>query len=109
MENTTTFSIFCKNPKCIGGRIEVSIFADAGYSNWTVMDDGGVEFKCHGCGKFASTISYKQPNEPKNFEVTCDGCGHSEWSPNIQDVDHDEEESNIECETCHNKQYTYED
>ena len=101
---TTTFTIACKNPQCIGGRIEVSIFGDSGYSNWTVMDDGAVEFKCHGCGKFSSTDTYKKPNEPENFSVICDSCGSEEWDSNIEDVDGELEKSNIECKKCHKKQ-----
>lgn len=105
MENTTTFTIECKNTACIGGGIEVSIFGDSGYSNYTVLDDGAVEFKCKGCGKFASTDTYKKPNEPENFSVSCDECGSDKWSQNIQDVDEDSEQSNMECEKCHKKQY----
>lgn len=106
-KNTTTFTIKCLNPQCIGGEIEVSIEGDSGYSNWTVMDSGYVEFKCHGCGKFASTDTYKTPNEPENFEVTCDKCGSKEWTENIQDVDEQEEDSNMECKGCHLKQFNF--
>lgn len=104
-DNTTTFTIKCLNPKCIGGKIETTLEGDSGYSSWTVMDSGFVEFKCHGCGKFASTDSYKKPNEPQNFEVSCDSCGSKEWSPNIQDVDCEEEPTNMECDKCHKKQF----
>lgn len=95
--------IRCKNPQCIGGRIETTFESDSGYSNWTVMDSGYVEFKCHGCGKFASTDSYKKPNEPENFEVTCLQCGSTEWEENIQDVDCEEPPTYIECKKCHVK------
>lgn len=108
-DNITTFTIKCLNPNCIGGRIETTFIGDSGYSNWTVLDDGFVEFKCHGCGKFASTDEYKKPNEPENFEVSCDNCGGLEWSENIQDVDEDSEETNMECKSCHKKQYQHED
>ncbi len=97
--------IKCKNPQCIGGRIETTIEGDSGYSNWTVMDEGAIEFKCHGCGKFTSTDTYKKPNEPDNFEVTCLKCGSTEWKEHIQDVDEETEESNIECRNCHSKTY----
>ncbi len=97
----TTFTVACQNPSCIGGRIEVSIFGDSGYSDWTVMDSGAIEFKCHGCGKFASTDTYKKPNEPENFVVTCDDCGSPEWDYSIANVDFNEgEESHIECKKC---------
>lgn len=99
-------NIKCINKDCIGGRIETTMEGASGYSNWTVLDDGYVEFKCHGCGKFASTDTYKKPNEPENFLVTCNKCGCTEWSENIQDVDCDEEKTNIECTKCGAKSYS---
>ena len=98
--------IECKNPQCVGGRIETTMEGDSGYSNWTVMDSGHVEFKCHGCGKFASTDEYKKPNEPDNFLVTCLLCGSNKWSEHIQDVDREEPPTHIECEECHAKSET---
>jgi hypothetical protein len=97
--------IECKNTNCIGGRLETTMVGDEGYSNWTVMDDGFIEFKCHGCGKFASTDTYKKPNEPENFEVICLKCNSKEWEENIQDVDEEAEETNIECKNCHAKTF----
>lgn len=96
-------TIKCLNPKCIGGRIETTMEGDSGYSNWTVMDSGYIEFKCHGCGKFASTDTYKKPNEPENFEVTCDMCGSNEWDFSIRDVDGEEEPTHICCKKCNVK------
>lgn len=93
-------TIKCKNPKCIGGRIETTMQSDEGYSNWTVMDGGFIEFKCHGCGKFASTGGHKKPNEPDNFEVTCNMCGSHKWDYHIQDVEGAEEETHISCFNC---------
>lgn len=96
----TNHTISCKNPDCIGGRIETTMEDDSGYSNWTVMDDGCIEFKCHGCGKFASTDTFKKPNEPDNFRITCNKCGSEEWEGNIQDVDETSEETHIRCKNC---------
>lgn len=79
---------------------------DSGYSNWTVMDSGAIEFKCHGCGKFASTDEYKKPNEPENFEVICNQCGSKDWGYDIQDVDQEEEPTNIHCKKCNVKSVT---
>lgn len=101
----TNHTIKCLNPDCIGGRIETTMHGDSGYSNWTVMDNGYVEFKCHGCGKFTSTDTYKEPNSPENFEVTCNKCGSKEWNENIQDVDCIDNKTNIECKNCHAKTY----
>lgn len=92
--------IECKNPNCVSGRIETTMTSDYGYSNWTVMDDGCVEFKCHGCGKFASTDTYKKPNEPDNFRVTCLRCGSEKWEESIQDVDGNEPPTHIKCVDC---------
>lgn len=105
MSEIRLFAVKCLNPACIGGRIETTMEGDSGYSNWTVMDSGFVEFKCHGCGKFASTDTYKKPNEPENFQVTCTACGSNRWTHNIQDVDGEEEATNMECESCHKKQF----
>jgi len=101
-------TIKCKNPNCIGGRIETTMNGDSGYSNWTVMEDGYIEFKCHGCGKFASTDKYKTPNEPDNFEVMCNKCGCKEWIAYIQDVDEELEETHIECKKCGAKTFELE-
>lgn len=97
--------IECLNPNCIGGRIETTMEGDSGYSNWTVMESGNIEFKCHGCGKFASTYTFKKPNEPLNFKVTCKICGSNEWTDNIQDVDEDNEKTNMECKKCGAKSF----
>ena len=105
MRKEINHKVTCKNKDCIGGRIETTLEGDSGYSNWTVMDSGSVEFKCHGCGKFSSTDTYKEPNEPDNFEVTCVQCGSHKWTGNIQDVDREDDETNIECEDCHAKTY----
>jgi len=98
-------AIFCKNPNCIGGRIETTMCGDSGYSNWTVLSDGEIEFKCHGCGKFGSTCCYGNNNEIKNFLVRCLSCGSEKWSSHIQDVDRDEEETHIVCDECGAKTY----
>jgi len=73
------------------------------------MDSGFVEFKCHGCGKFASTDECKKPNEPKNFEVICVLCGSKEWESKIQDVDCEDEETHIECAECGAKTFNFEE
>lgn len=103
--NLLNHTIRCLNPQCIGGRIETTLEGDSGYSNWTVMDSGFVEFKCHGCGKFGSTDKYKNEgnNQLDNFEVKCNVCGSTEWNEHIQDVDCEEEETCIICSKCHAK------
>lgn len=109
MEKEINHTIKCLNKDCIGGRIETTMEGDSGYSNWTVLDIGFVEFKCHGCGKFGSTDSYKDKpnNQLSNFEVTCKKCGSNKWEENIQDCDGEEEETNIECKDCHSKTYQF--
>lgn len=92
--------IKCKNPNCIGGRIETTMEGDDGYSNWTVMSDGFIEFKCHGCGKFGSTDEFKDPNELDNFEVTCKNCHSHEWGYEIKDVDGENPPTRIICKGC---------
>ena len=105
MKKLLNHTIKCLNPQCIGGRIETTLQADEGYSNWTVMDSGFIEFKCHGCGKFGSTDTYKDKgnNQLDNFEVKCNLCDSTKWSPNIQDVDGEDDTTNIECDNCHAK------
>jgi len=100
----------CLNTDCIGGRIETTMTGDSGYSNWTVMDSGFVEFKCHGCGKFASSDCEKEKfnsNQPENFRVTCLKCGSNNWTENHQDVDCEEESTNIECGNIKCKAQTF--
>ncbi len=98
-------TIKCLNPDCIESKIQTTLEGDSGYSNWTVEDSGFVEFKCHGCGKFGSSDKYKTApnNQLSNFEVKCKLCGSTEWTPNIQDVDGEEEPTNVECKNCHAK------
>jgi hypothetical protein len=92
--------IKCKNPNCIGGRIETTMSSDSGYSNWTLMDFGQIEFKCHGCGKFATTDEDAEPNEPENFEVKCKKCGSTDWDYEIQDVECCDAPTHIFCKNC---------
>jgi len=99
------FKITCKNPQCIGGRIETTLEDDSGYSNWTVIDSGKIAFKCHGCGKYGSTYEYDTPNEIDNFEVICLQCGDyyqrdKNWDSHIGDVDNEVERSYIQCKSC---------
>lgn len=99
----TNHKIKCLNKYCIGGRLETTMIGDSGYSNWTVMDSGNIEFKCHGCGKFSTTDCFEKDtpsNQPDNFEVECLKCGSKDWEENIQDVDGELEETNIECKKC---------
>lgn len=96
-------SVKCLNPQCVGGRIETTMEGDSGYSSWTVLEDGFVEFKCHGCGKFGSTDKWKVPNELDNFEVTCNMCSSVEWEEHIQhiqDEEGDTEPTHIRCKKC---------
>jgi len=99
--------VFCKNPDCIGGKIETTLSGDVGYSNWTVMEDGAISFKCHGCGKFGSTNVWKHGhnNQLQNFLVKCLGCGSEKWSSFIQDVDCDGEKTHMSCDECGAKTY----
>lgn len=92
--------IKCLNKDCIGGRIETTMTGDFGYSNYTVMENGELEIKCHGCGKFASTDTFKEPNEMTNFKINCASCGSLDWEYYPQDVDCDREESHIQCKKC---------
>lgn len=105
MNKEINHKVRCRNEQCIGGRIETTMEGDSGYSNWTVLDSGYIEFKCHGCGKFASTDESKKPNKPENFEVICLICGSENCTYDIQDVDGDDEATNIECIECHTKTY----
>lgn len=79
--------------------IQTTMEKDSGYSNWTVLDSGYIEFKCHSCGAFGSTDSTK--DKPNNklalFEVKCTSCGSSKWDYIIGDVD-GEQKTHIECE-----------
>ncbi len=99
--------IKCLNPVCIGGRIETTIESDSGYSNWTVLDSGFIEFKCHGCGKFGSTDPYKdkENNQLNNFEVRCNVCYSKEWDSEIGDVDGESDKSHIQCKNCGHRTY----
>lgn len=83
-------------------RIQTTMFGDSGYSNYTVLDDGAIEFKCNNCGTFGSTDNYKDKpnNKIDKFEVSCPNCARTKWSYHIQDVDEESEETHIYCENC---------
>lgn len=83
-------------------KIEISIFADSGYSDYTVMDDGQFELKCVSCGKFGSTDEYKKEpaNEMKNFIVMCHNCRSAEWDFSAGNVD-GYCDSEVTCKKCH--------
>jgi len=97
-------TIRCLNAKCVGGRIQTTMRSDDGYSDWTVLDSGFIEFKCHGCGKFASTDEDKLPNEIDNFEIVCKKCGSREWESYIALVE-DTSRTHIVCKKCGVKTY----
>jgi transcription elongation factor Elf1 len=97
------FKVNCKN--CGSDKIQLSLEKDGGYSNWTVMSDGKVAFKCHGCGKYGSTLDYERPNELSNFNVRCLKCDEIDnWDHSIQDVDENRGPTNITCKKCGNQQ-----
>lgn len=101
------FKINCKNcleNKMQSDKIQTTLEGDSGYSNWTVIDSGKVAFKCHGCGKYGSSDEYDKPNELDNFTIRCLQCDtFDEVEYNIQDVDGEEEETNMTCKKCGNK------
>lgn len=82
-------------------KIQISIFADSGYSDYTVEDSGQFELKCVSCGKFGSSDEYnKEPsNEMKNFTVMCHGCRGTEWNFTAGNVDGDYD-SEVTCKNC---------
>jgi len=99
------FKVVCK--KCGSGDIQTTLANDSGYSNWTVADNGFVEFKCS-CGKFGSTDERKEEpaNDLENFDVRCLNCDSREWKYEIGDIDGDVEKgTRIYCK-CGQEEYT---
>lgn len=100
------FKVNCKN--CVengvsSDKIQVSLESDSGYSNYTVMYDGKIAFKCVSCGKYGSTDEYDNPNEIKNFQVRCLKCDEVDnWEFTIQDVDEMGDPTCIYCPKCDN-------
>lgn len=80
--------------------VQTTMSSDEGYSNYTVLDCGCIEFKCGKCGTFGSTDKYKENNELDNFEVICPNCSRIKWDYNIQDVDQENPETHIYCKNC---------
>jgi hypothetical protein len=82
-------------------KIQISVFADSGYSDYTVEDRGQFELKCVSCGKFGSSDEYKKEpsNEMKNFTVMCHGCRGIEWEFSAGNVDGDVD-SEVNCKNC---------
>lgn len=53
-----------------------STIVDTGfsYSEYTYVDQDGIEIKCGSCGKFFES-EYGTKEDRKNFQVSCRGCG----------------------------------
>lgn len=89
-------------------KIQTTMESDSGYSNWTVMDSGFIEFKCGSCGKFGSTDEYKDKpaNDLGNFVLTCRQCRSQEWEAEIGDVDEDVVGgTKVKCKNCDNSEH----
>ena len=97
MSNLLNFEVICKS--CNSKNVQSTLSDWEGYSEYTVLDDSKIEFKCKDCGRFASSDEYKEPNDFKNFIVQC-RCG-SEDSYSIYDTLDDEvDEVHIRCSKC---------
>lgn len=71
---------FCGNEE--QDKFQTTIKDWDGYSEYTVLEEGCVEFKCLKCGTFGSTDKYKggSNNKIDMFHITCNNCGSSNWS-----------------------------
>lgn len=96
------FKVKCN---CGSEDIETTMENDGGYSNYTVMDDGYIEFKCKACGNFGSTDKEEKGGNNKldQFTVTCISCGSTDWSYTPGDVDGDESNV-ITCDKCNKEE-----
>ena len=74
-----------------------------GYSEYTVLDSGSVEFKCLKCGTFGSTDEIKKENGSNKiemFEITCNHCGSHNYSYQNSLNDESIQKPYIECDDC---------
>lgn len=78
-----------------------------GYSAWTILEDGYIEFKCKSCGTFGSTDEEKTEGNNKRdmFEVTCNNCGSNKWSYDDGSCDDDPEISCDGCDTSESRKF----
>ena len=91
------FEVICKN--CKTKNVQTTLEDWEGYSEWTVLEDSRLEFKCGDCGKFGSSDRYKKPNEFENFIVQCYCSAEDEYTL-LDTLDDDVKEVQIKCDKC---------
>lgn len=92
--------VICK--VCNAKNVQSTLSDWDGYSEYTVLENSKIEFKCKDCGKFGSSDEYKQPNEFENFVVQC-YCGAENDYEVMDTLDDDVEEVHIKCNKCGRK------
>ena len=91
---------FCGNEE--QDKFQTTINDWEGYSEYTVLETGCVEFKCLKCGTFGSTDEFK--NEGNNkidmFEITCSQCDSHNYSYKNSLDDDKIKQPCIKCDEC---------
>ncbi len=93
------FEVICK--KCQSKNVQSTLSDWEGYSEYTVLEDSKVEFKCKDCGTFGSSDSYQEEgnNQFDNFIVQC-RCGAEDNYTILDTLDDDVDEVHIKCNEC---------
>ena len=89
--------VICKH--CQSKNVQSTLDDWQGYSEYTILEDSKIEFKCKDCGKFGSSDDYKKPNNFDNFIVQCK-CGEENNYTIVDTLNEDVEEVHIKCNKC---------
>jgi hypothetical protein len=102
MKNFKLKCKFCGNTK--QKKFQTTMTDYDGYSEYTVLSSGYVEFKCKVCGTFGTSKSDSGDNNKiEMFDVFCKKCGSKEWT--FKDTaDNGVDKPVIVCSKCGNKE-----
>lgn len=104
MKNFRIKCLFCGNYD--QDKFQTTMEDDSGYSEYTIMTLGYVEFKCLICGTFG-TDDYDRKTYGNNklnmFEITCAKCNSHGWSSEGSGLS-EEQYMKINCNYCDNEE-----
>ena len=94
------FTVKCEScGNCDQREIQTTMEDWDGYSEYTVLEDGFIEFKCKKCGTFGSSHPEKKEGNNKIdlFKIRCNQCGGTkcEFEDSLNSGS-----MNITCEKC---------
>jgi len=98
---------FCNNEDQT--KFQTTMLDADGYSEYTILSEGFIEFKCLSCGTFGTTNEEQKEgsNKLNMFELTCNKCNSHNWEyedSNLVPYEY----CKIKCCDCNNEEKQYE-